>query len=158
MAKEAQAIEVMQAIVSGLSAQSFNHRLHSKVFAAQGFAALGDKYAAHADEEMGFVEQFVDRIIDLGGHVKHEAAPEWKVYEDIQEYLAFEKQYSIDGIAAVESMLDPEFDVVTYDLIKDYLKDEVDDLNWTDQQIDLIGYVGIQNWLAQQMAGSADSE
>ena len=158
MAKEAQAIEVMQAIVTGLSAQSFNHRLHSKVFASQGFEALGEKYAAHADEEMGFVEQFVDRIIDLGGHVKHEANAEWKVYEDIQEYLAFEKQYSIDGIAAVESMLDPEFDVVTYDLIKDYLKDEVDDLNWTDQQIDLIGYVGIQNWLAKQMTGSGESE
>ena len=158
MAKEAQAIEVMQAIVSGLSAQSFNHRIHSKVFASQGFAALGDKYAAHADEEMGFVEQFIDRIIDLGGHVQHQAAPEWKVYEDIQEYLAFEKQYSIDGIALVEKMLDPEFDVVTYDLIKDYLKDEVDDLNWTDQQIELIGYVGIQNWLAQQMASSGAAE
>lgn len=155
MAKEQQAIEVMQAIVSGLSVQSFNHRIHSKVFAAQGFEALGEKYAAHADEEMGFVEQFIDRIIDLGGHVKHEAAPEWKVYEDIQEYLAFEKKFSEDGIATVSKMLDPEFDVVTYDLIKDYLKDEVDDYNWTDQQIDLIGYVGIQNWLAQQMAAAS---
>ena len=132
MAKEQQAIEVMQAIVSGLSTQSFNHRIHSKVFAAQGFAALGQKYADHADEEMGFVEQFIDRIIDLGGHVQQPAVPEWKVYEDIQEYLAFEKQYSIDGIAAVNEMLDPEFDVMTYDLIKDYLKDEIDDLNWTD--------------------------
>ena len=155
MAKEEQAIQVMQAIVSGLSQQSFNHRIHSKVFASQGFEALGQKYAAHADEEMGFVEQFIDRIIDLGGSVKHEAAKEWKVYEDIQEYLAFEKQYSIDGIATVEKMLDPEFDVVTYDLIKDYLKDEVDDYNWTDQQIDLIGYVGVQNWLAQQMSSGA---
>lgn len=157
MSKEEKAIQVMQAIVSELSQQSFNHRIHSKVFASQGFESLGQKYAAHADEEMAFVEQFIDRIIDLGGSVKHEAVHEWKVYEDIQEYLAFEKQFSIDGIATVEKMLDPEFDVVTYDLIKDYLKDEVDDLNWTDQQISLIGYVGIKNWLAQQMlAGAAE--
>ncbi len=155
MAKEKQAIKVMQAIVSELSQQSFNHRIHSKIFASQGFEALGQKYAAHADEEMAFVEQFIDRIIDLGGSVKHEAVHEWKVYEDIQEYLEFEKQFSIDGIATVEKMLDHEFDVVTYDLIKDYLKDEVDDLNWTDQQISLIGYVGIKNWLAQQMLADA---
>ena len=71
----------------------------------------------------------------------------WLPYKNIERVAGETKwsffklfKYSIDGIAAVESMLDPEFDVVTYDLIKDYLKDEVDDLNWTDQQIDLIGY------------------
>ena len=142
----------LQAIVTGLSAQSFGHRLHSHIFASQGFAKLGQKYADHADEEMGFTEQFIDRIIDLGGVPKLEAQPAAEVYEDIEDYLRAEEKVSVDGIALVAKMM-PAFegDFVTYDMVKDYLKDEDDDLQETRQELDLIGYVGKQNWLAQQM-------
>lgn len=65
MADKEKTIEVLQAIVTGLSANSFGHRIQSKVFAGLGFQSLGDKYATHATEEMDFVEQFMDRILDL---------------------------------------------------------------------------------------------
>ncbi len=42
-------------------------------------------------------------------------------------------------------------DLVTYDLLKDYYKDEDDDLQWAQQQLDLIDTVGHQNWLTQQL-------
>lgn len=42
-------------------------------------------------------------------------------------------------------------DLVTYDLLKDYYKDEDDDLQWTQQQLDLIDAIGYQNWLTQQL-------
>lgn len=61
-------IDALQAIVTGLSANSFGHRIQSKIFAGLGFQSLGDKYAAHATEEMDFVEQFMDRICDKYGN------------------------------------------------------------------------------------------
>lgn len=146
------AIANLQAIVTGLSAQSFGHRLHSHIFASQGFAKLGQKYAEHADEEMGFVEQFIDRIIDLGGVPQLQAQPEAVVYEDIEEYLKAEEKVSVDGIALVASMLPAlEGDVVTYDMVKEYLKDEDVDLQETRQELDLIGFIGKQNWLVHQL-------
>ncbi|MCO4666230.1 Bacterioferritin (cytochrome b1) [Streptococcus infantarius subsp. infantarius] len=52
-------------------------------------------------------------------------------------------------------------DLVTYDLLKAYYKDEDllkayykdedDDLQWAQQQLDLIDTVGYQNWLTQQL-------
>ena len=42
-------------------------------------------------------------------------------------------------------------DLVTYDLLKDYYKNEDDDLQWAQQQLDLIDTVGHQNWLTQQL-------
>ena len=42
-------------------------------------------------------------------------------------------------------------DLVTYDLLKDYYKDEDDDLQWGQQQLDLIDAIGYQNWLTQQL-------
>lgn len=42
-------------------------------------------------------------------------------------------------------------DLVTYDLLKDYYKNEDDDLQWAQQQLDLIDAIGYQNWLTQQL-------
>ena len=142
----------LQAIVTGLSAQSFGHRLHSHIFASQGLAKLGQKYADHADEEMTFTEQFIDRIIDLGGVPQLEAQPGAEVYEDIEDYLKAEEKVSVDGIALVAKMM-PVFegDFVTYDMVKEYLKDEDVDLQETRQELDLIKLIGKKNWLAQQL-------
>lgn len=37
------------------------------------------------------------------------------------------------------------------DLLKAYYKDEDDDLQWTQQQLNLIDAIGYQNWLTQQL-------
>ena len=42
-------------------------------------------------------------------------------------------------------------DLVTYYLLKDYYKNEDDDLQWAQQQLDLIDAIGYQNWLTQQL-------
>ena len=42
MADKEKTIEALQAIVTGLSANSFQHRIQSKIFAGLGFQALGD--------------------------------------------------------------------------------------------------------------------
>ena len=42
-------------------------------------------------------------------------------------------------------------DLVTYYLLNDYYKDEDDDLQWGQQQLDLIDAIGYQNWLTQQL-------
>ena len=70
MADKTAEIQALQLVVTGLSGQSFAHRIQGLVFGSKGLAALADKYAAHAEEEMGWVEKFVNRILDLGGEVK----------------------------------------------------------------------------------------
>lgn len=148
-------IKALQAIVTGLSQQSYSHRIQGLVFGAKGLGVLADKYAAHAEEEMGWVEKFASRIIDLGGEVKIEAAPEMKVHDDIVEYLKSEKKVSEDGIAQVTDMM-PVFeeDYVAYEDMKAYLIDEDGDLQETLQELDLIEMIGLQNWLATKLAGS----
>ncbi len=149
-------IQALQAIVTGLSSQSFSHRIQGLVFGSKGLAALADKYAAHADEEMAWVEKFANRILDLGGEIKIEATPEVKVYDDIVEYLKNEKKVSEEGIAQVTEMM-PVFasDFVAYEDMKAYLLDEDEDLQETNQDLDLIELIGVQNWLVQKLTGTA---
>ena len=51
-------IATLQAYATGLAAQSLQHKVESKIFADQGFSQLGEKYAEHAAEEMGWVDKF----------------------------------------------------------------------------------------------------
>ena len=41
------------------------------------------------------------------------------------------------------------FDATTYDLMKVYLKDEEDDMGWSEQQLELCKMIGKQNYLTQ---------
>ena len=158
MADKNAEIQALQAIVTGLSDQSFGHRIQGLVFGSKGLAALADKYAEHADEEMGWVEKFANRILDLGGEVKIEARPEAKVYDDIVEYLKNEKKVSEEGIARVTAMM-PVFaeDIVAYEDMRAYLIDEDADLQETNQDLELIQLIGVQNWLVQKLSGTGAS-
>lgn len=150
MADKEKTIEVLQAIVTGLSANSFGHRIQSKVFAGLGFQSLGDKYTTHATEEMDFVEQFMDRILDLGGEIKQEAQEEKPIFTDIIEFIEYDYNVSVEGIAFLNEVMDSGiFDATTYDLMKLYLKDEEEDMYWSEQQLDLIKMIGKQNYLTQ---------
>lgn len=123
MSDREETIKILQAIVTGLSANSFGHRIQSKIFEGLGFQSLGDKYATHATEEMDFVEQFMDRILDLGGDIKQEAQEEKPIYSDIIEFIEADYNVSVEGIAFLNEAMDSGiFDATTYDLMKLYLK------------------------------------
>lgn len=39
----------------------------------------------------------------------------------------------------------------TYDLLRDYALDEEEDMYWSEQQLELIAKIGLQNWLVKQL-------
>ena len=83
---------------------------------------------------MGRVEKFTERILDLGGDVKADLA----IQEPGVELL----------MKCMEGVKD---DPTTYDLLKDYLKDEEEDLYWSQGAVELIEKIGTQNWLLLQL-------
>ena len=148
MSNKEETIKALQLIVTGLAGNSFQHRIQSKIFASQGFTKLGEKYAEHAAEEMDFVEQFIDRILDLGGKVEQQPQESQPIYEDVLEYIKADYQVSVNGIKIITEMMESGiFDITTYDLMKEYLKDEEEDMYWSEEQIELADKIGLQNFL-----------
>lgn len=145
-------IQALQAYATGLAAQSLSHKVQSKVFAAQGLSKLGEKYADHAAEEMGWVDKFIDRIIDLGGTPQVEAGPEMPVFGDPVEFLKMDLAISekeVPVLMQLTTTLSDDFK--TYDLLRGYALDEEEDMYWSAQQLELIEKIGLQNWLVQQL-------
>ena len=147
-----QSISVLQAYATGLTAQSLQHKIQGKIFADQGYTKLGDKYAEHAAEEMGWVDQFVERILDLGGTPEVQAAPAMPVFTDPVEYIKSDVQVSHEQVPILQQVvLSRTEDLKTYDILKAYALDEEEDMLWSETQLDLIGKIGLQNWLVKQM-------
>lgn len=145
-------IEGLQRIVTDLAQQADGHAIQSRIFNAAGFTKLGAKYAEHAEEERGYVNQCIDRILDLGGEVKNEAKKETPVCKDPIEWVKYDRQVSADGLAWLKTLVEAaREDYTTHDILKKYYQDEEEDLYWADAQLELIECIGRQNWLVQQL-------
>ena len=151
MAKE-KILEGLQIIVTDLAQQADGHQIQSRVFAAEGFTKLADKYAEHAEEERGYVQQCIDRILDLGGEVKLEAKKAGPVHKDPVEWVKYDLQVSRDGLAWLGELVEEaRADYTTFDILKKYYQDEEEDMYWGEAQLELIECIGKQNWLLRQL-------
>jgi len=145
-------IQVLQAYATGLNAQSFQHTVQSKIFAAQGFSKLGEKYAEHAEEEAGWVAKFVDRIIDLGGTPKVDASPVMPTFSEPLDYIKADLAVSKEQVPILMQVtLSLADDFKTYDLLRGYALDEEEDMYWSEQQVELSEKIGLQSWLNNQI-------
>lgn len=142
----------MQIIITELAQQADGHDIQSKIFAAQGFSKLGEKYAKHAIEERGYVNRCIDRILDLGGEVKNGLKKETPVYTDIVEWIKYDLKTSKDGLTWLKTLTkEARDDYTTFDILKTYYQDEEEDLYWAEQQLELIEKIGLTNWLNFQV-------
>lgn len=145
-------IEGLQIIVTDLAQQADGHAIQSRIFAAQGFTKLAEKYAEHAVEERGWVEKCTDRLLDLGCDVKLEAKKEGPVYKDPVEWVKYDLEVSKAGLAWLHEITEEaREDYTTFDILKEYYQDEEEDMYWGEAQLELIEVIGKQNWLLQQV-------
>ena len=91
-------IEALQFFATGLTEGALVHKLQGQIFKSQGFNKLGDKYISHFSEEMGWVEKFYDRILDLGGCVKSEATKARELVCDPVEYVKADLEIQEKGV------------------------------------------------------------
>ncbi len=145
-------IEALQFFVTHLAEGAMVHKQQGMIFKSQGFTKLGQKYIDHFNEEMGWVEKFTERILDLGGEVKFEGMKSRDLICDPIEYVKADLAIQVPGVEMLlKCMADLKDDPITYDLLKDYLKDEEEDLFWSQGALELIEKIGTQNWLMLQL-------
>ena len=145
-------IEALQFFVTHLAEGAIVHKQQGMIFKAQGLTKLGEKYIGHFNEEMGWVEKFTERILDLGGDVKFEGMKSRDLICDPVEYVKADLAIQVNGVDILRKcMATVADDPTTYDMLKAYLLDEEEDQYWSEEQLELIEKIGYQNWLIKQM-------
>ena len=145
-------IEALQFFVTHLAEGAMVHKQQGLMFKSQGFTKLGQKYVDHFGEEMGWVEKFTERILDLGGEVKFEGMQPRELIKNPIEYVKADLAIQGPGVELLLKCMETvKDDPTTYDIMKDYLKDEEEDLYWSQGALDMIECIGAQNWLFTQV-------
>ena len=145
-------IEALQFFATGLTEGALVHKLQGQMFNAQGFTKLGQKYIDHFNEEMGWVEKFYNRIMDLGGEVKFEGAKTRPLIANPIEYIKADLDIQKAGVDLLYKCCEGLINApTTYDIMKAYLADEEEDLYWSQGALEMIECIGAQNWLFTQV-------
>lgn len=145
-------LEVLQGIITELTEGALVHKMQGQIFKSQGFEKLGQKYIDHFGEEMGWVEKCADRMLDLGHQPQMQGAKERELIEDAEAYIKADLSIQRSGVETLYKILPAlSCDPTTYDIVKAYLQDEEEDLYWSENQLELIERIGLQNWLIRQM-------
>lgn len=145
-------IQISQMIVNELTGSAFVHKMQGHLFKSQGFTKLGQKYLDHYTEEMGWVEKYTERMLDLGFVPEVKVSNQTTLIEDPKAYLEADCKLQKEGVEILYKVMPTlAADPTTYDITKAYLLDEEEDLYWDEEQLDLIEKIGYQNWLVKQL-------
>ena len=128
--------------------------LHSRMFKDWGLEVLADHEFAESVDEMKHADQLIERILFLEGLPNMQDLGKLMIGENTKEMLECDLKLEIDAIPDLREAIDyceSVKDFVSRDLFDQILSSEEEHVDWLETQIQLIGKLGIENYLQTQV-------
>lgn len=128
--------------------------LHARMLRHWGLDRLGRTVYEESMEEMRHADKLINRILFLDGLPNLQDLGKITVGEDVPEILAADLGLEIAGrqdLVAAVAHFEQAKDYVSREIAVDLLEDTEEHIDFLEIEIDLIGKVGLQNYLQSQM-------
>jgi bacterioferritin len=153
-------IELLNEALKGELTAINQYWLHYRMLDNWGVKKLADYERHESIDEMKHADRLAERILFLEGLPNLQALGRLRIGENVEEILRADLDAEIEGaqlyrevVAHAESVRD----YVTRDLAREILADEEKHIDFLETQFEMIGRMGLQNYI-QLQSGAAEAD
>ena len=124
-----------------------------------GFMKLAKKHYDESMGEMKHADKLIERILFLEGVPEIARYDVIRVGTNVREQFENDLKLELGGVKAYNELVDlciREKDNNTHKLALEILEESEEHVDWLETQLGLIDAVGLERYLAEQMAGDED--
>lgn len=128
--------------------------LHARMFKNWGFSKLNEKEYHESIDEMKHADILIERILFLEGLPNVQNLGRVMIGENPEEMLNCDLKLEHEAIPPLRDAIaycEQVKDYVSREIFEHILENEEEHVDWLETQFELIGKIGIQNYLQSQM-------
>jgi bacterioferritin len=130
--------------------------VHSEMCHNWGYHRLGGYVKKQAIDEMRHAEGLIERILFLDGSPKVDVIPAPKIATSVKAQLETDLSAELGAVKqynAAARICGNAADNASKNLFEKMVKDEEEHTDFLETQLSMIGEIGLDNYLAQQLQG-----
>lgn len=128
--------------------------LHARMYKDWGIDALGKKEYLKSIDEMNHADQLSERILFLDGQPNVQKLGKLKIGENTKDILQCDLDLEMEANSDLREAInyaECNQDFVSRDLFQLILEDEQKHIDWLENQLGLVGEIGIESYIQSQM-------
>jgi bacterioferritin len=128
--------------------------LHARMYKNWGFSKLNEKEYHESIDEMKHADQLIERILFLEGLPNLQNLGKLRIGENPEEMLSCDLKLELEAIPPLREAIaycEQVKDYISREVFQHILENEEEHVDWLETQFELIGKIGIQNYLQSQV-------
>jgi len=128
--------------------------LHARMYKNFGLIELGEYEYKESLDEMKHADQLIERILFLEGLPSMQSLGKLRIGESPKEMIEADLALEMDALPDLKEAInycESIKDYISREVFESILESEEEHVDWLETQLELIGKVGIENYLQAKM-------